>query len=160
MPRYVDSAQNMETVVFELAAISTSATSAVTVDTSGKGPFAIVDVCFSKATATNSSAKWTNIKLQHGTTTHPTNHTNIDGAVGTTNSTATTAQFVQGVHNNATNMSITRFFVDLTNKEKILRVEHQANASHQTAVAIIHYFRKPQSSNTDAKRSVTASCVC
>lgn len=157
MPAYVDSAQNIESVVFELAAISTNATSAVTIDTSGKGAYAIVDVCHSKATATNSSAKWTSIKLQHGTTTHPSNQTNIDGAVGTTNSTATTAQFVLGVHNDASNMSITRFFVDLRTKEKILRVEHQATASHQTAVAMIHYFRKPQSSNTAAKRGVTAN---
>ncbi len=160
MPASTDSAQAIETVIFELAVIATNATSAVTVDTKGKGPFAIVDVCHAKATATNSSAKWTALKLQHGTTTDPTNCTNIDGAVGTTETTATTAQFVLGVHNDATNMGITRFFVNLVNLERILRVEHHATASHHTAVSMIHFFRKPQASNTDSKRGVTKSCTC
>lgn len=159
MPPYVDSAQNIETVIFELAVISTSATSAVTIDTSGKGAFAIVDVCHSKATSTSSAAKWTSLKIQHGKTTDPSNHTNLTKGVGTTESTATVSQFVLGAHNNTVNMSITRFFVDLRGLEKILRIEHQATASHQTAVAIIHFFSKPQASSTDAKRGVVASTV-
>lgn len=159
MPSYVDSAQNIETVIFQLAAIATNATSAVTIDTTGKGAFAIVDVCHSKATNGSSNAKWNTLKLQHGTTTHPTNHTNFTAGVGTTESTATSSQFVLGTHNDTVNMSITRFFVDLRTTEKILRIEATAAPSHHTVVSIIHYFRKPQSANTAAKRGCAASTV-
>ncbi len=155
----IDSMQNLETDLFSLATIATDATSAVTVDTFGKGAFAMVDCAHSPATNTSSSAKFTTIKLQHGTTTHPTNCTNIAGMVGTTNDTATTNQFVLGVHNDTANWGITRFFVNLVKKERILRIERQAAASHHTVITSITYFRKPQSSNTAAKRGCVSSVV-
>lgn len=131
-------------------AIATDATSAVTVDTAGED-YCRIDAVISPATATNSSTKWTSLKLMHGTTTDVSNCTNIVGAVGTTNATATSSQFVLGVHNDTTIGGVTSFFVDLTNKEDILRLEVQATDSHDTVHYNITYFRQRDMDYTAAQ---------
>ncbi len=111
-------AQQTKVVCFQaLGVVSTSATSATTVDTLGFD-YVRIDVLHNVASATNASAKWTALKLMHGTTTDATNHTNIVGAVGTTEATATSSQFVLGVHNDTSVGGVTSFFVDLRTKER------------------------------------------
>jgi len=146
--------QDQKVVAFQLGVISTSATSATTIDTIGFNR-AIVDVCMSPATATNSSAKWTALKIQHGTTTDPTNHTNVTGGVGTTEATATSSQFVLSVHNDAVNCGITRFFVNLDGKARFLRIEKRATPSHQTSSNSVQLFRGGSSPDSAADAGVT-----
>lgn len=119
----------------DVVAVSTSATSAETVDTIGFD-YAVVDVIMEAATGSTSSAKWTALKLQDATTTDATNATDISGAVGTTNATATATQFVLPVNNDTSNGFVVRFCVDLRDKERFLRVERQAPASHPVSVAV------------------------
>lgn len=134
-------AQQTKVVCFQApAVIATNATSATTVDTLG-ADYARVDVLVNVASATNASAKWTALKLSHGKTTHPSNHTNMVGAVGTTEATATSSQFVLGVHNDTALGGVTSFFVDLRNKERILRVEKHAAASYHSTANIITLYR-------------------
>ena len=133
--------QKNKVVVFQaLGVVATDATSATTIDTSGF-EYARIDVIHNVASATNASAKWTKLKLQHGKTTHPTNHTNIVGAVGTTEATATSSEFVLGVHNNTSNGGVTSFFINCAKYEKILRIEKQASASYHSTANIITLSR-------------------
>ena len=128
----------------DVAVVSTAATSAETVDCVGFD-YAVVDVVMEAATNTESSAKWTALKLQHATTTDATNATDISGAVGTTNATATATQFVLPVFNDPNNGGVVRFCVDLRDKERFLRVERHAPASHPVGVAVCTLSRGEKS---------------
>lgn len=154
-----DSYQNGVAECFQLGTIATNATSATTVDTRGRGAFAIVDVVQTVASATNISAKWTALVLEHGTTTDASNHTAITNMTGTTNTTATTAQFVIPTNNDTAVNQITRFYVDLRNKERYLRVEKQAMAGHQTTANTATFFRRPVAPINDTERNVGVSVV-
>ena len=137
------------------ATIATNATSATTIDTLGFD-YVVIDVIHNPATNTSSSAKWTALKLMHGTTTDATNHTNISGAVGTTNSTASSSQFVLPEHNNTTNGGVVRFFVNLGDKERILRIEKHAAASHATTCNIALLGRANDVPDSASDRGVGA----
>ncbi len=152
-------AQQTKVVCFQaLGVIATDATSATTVDRIGFD-YARVDVIHNVASATNASAKWTALKLMHGTTTDATNHTNIDGAVGTTNATATTAQFVLGVHNDTAVGGVTSFFVNLINKEQFLRVEKHAAASYHSTANVITLFRAHDMPDTAGELGASAFAI-
>lgn len=140
------------------AVVATDATSATTVDTSGF-EYARIDVLVNVASNASASAKWTSLKLMHGTTTHPTNHTNIVGAVGTTNATATSSQFVLGEHSDTAAGGITSFFVDCSKYEKILRIEKQAAASYHSTANIITLSRAANMPDTAAELGATAYTI-
>ncbi len=110
-------------------AVATNATSALNYDTLGFD-YAVVNVVSEEATATNSSAKWITLRLLHGTTTDATNYTAITGATGTTNATTAAGEFVLPEHNDATQGGVVSFYVQLADKERFLRVEKTAAASH------------------------------
>ena len=149
-------AQNIRSVVFQgPLSVATNATSATTVDTLGYD-YAMVDVIHGPATATNSSAKWTALQLEHGTTTDASNHTTIDGGVGTTNSTTAATQFVLPVHNDTSVGGMVRFFVDCSQYERYLRVELQATDSHDTVCQIAHLFRAKDVPDSTTDRGINA----
>lgn len=149
--------QKTKVVCFQaLGVVATNATSATTVDTSGF-EYARIDVIHNVASATNASAKWTTLKLQHGKTTHPTNHTNIVGAVGTTEATATSSQFVLGVHNDTALGGVTSFFINCAKYEKILRIEKHAAASYHSTANIITLSRA--ASMPDSASEMGASAI-
>lgn len=150
--------QNQKVVCTQLQTIATNATSAVTVDTTG-WDYCIYDVYHNPSTASNSSAKWTSLVLQEATTTDTTNATAIDGCTGTTNATATSAQFVLPVHNDTSIGSVVRFFVPLHNKAKIIRCQKQAAASHHHTCEVIHLMRGRTGADTDTERGVNVSVV-
>lgn len=154
-----DNLQHVETAVLQLGTVATNATSATVIDTQGKGAWAVVDAIHNVASNTSASAKWTSLLLQHGTTTDPTNHTAISNMTGTTESTATTAQFVLGEHNDTTNASITRFYVNLTDKERYLRVLRQSSASYHSTATTVTFYRKSVSPDTNALRGLASSVV-
>ncbi|MCH8851204.1 MAG: hypothetical protein IID41_00965 [Planctomycetes bacterium] len=150
--------QNSKVVVFQQATVATGATSATTIDTRGER-YCSIYVTHQAATAVNSSAKWTALKLSHGTTTHVSNHTDVTGAVGTTEATATSSQFVLPVHNDTTDSSVVLFNVDLGKLERILRIEKQATASHSNTSNVIVFHNKPISPSSDSDRGANKSVV-
>ena len=111
------------------SAVSTAATSALNYDTLGFD-HAVVNVVHEPATNTSSNAKWLSLRLMHGTTTDPTNFTAITGATGTTNATTAAGEFVLPVHNDIVLGGVVSFHVQLVGKERYLRVEKKAAASH------------------------------
>ncbi len=154
-----DNYQNAVAECFQLGTIATDATSFTTVDTLGRGQFAIVDVVQIAAAATNSSAQWTSLILTHGTTTDVSTHTAITNLTGTTETTATSTQFVLPVNNDTAVNQISRFYVDLRNKERYLGVRKQADSGHQTTANSASFYRRPVSPATDTERNVGVSAV-
>jgi len=154
-----DNYQNAVAECFQLGTIATNATSFTSVDTLGRGPFATIDVIMSPATATNSSAKWTNLVIAHGTTTDVSNSTAISNLTGTTNATATTSHFVIEAANGVAVRQVHRFYIDLRDKERYIGVTKQANASHHTTANMATFFRRPQAPTTDSQRNVGKSVV-
>ena len=152
----MSSFQNQKAVVPQLGVVATDATSATTQDTLGFKR-CIVDVIHNKASNASASAKWTSLVLQHGSTTDVSNFTAIANMTGTTQATATTAQFVLGEHNDTVVGSITRFFVDLTGKERFLRVLRQASASYHSTATTFQLFRAGSSPDSDTERGVVSS---
>lgn len=144
--------QNDKVVSTGIATVATDATSATVVDTLGFN-YATIDVIHRPATSSSSSAKWITLQLTHGTTTHPTNHTAISGTEGTSG-TASSSQFVLGVHNDTSVDSVVRFFVNLPKYERYIRVVKTAPASHSLTVNTFNLSRAEQSPDTVALRGV------
>ena len=141
--------QNEVVVCFQHAAIATNATSASTVDTLGQAGPASLYVFMAPSTNTSSNAKWTSLVIQHGTTTDVSNFTAIAGMTGTTESTATTDQFVIQTHNDSTNAAAHIFDLDLSTLERHLRVVKEAPASHaETSNLLI--FKRPLNTPSQA----------
>lgn len=154
-----DNYQSAVAECFQLGTISTSATSYTSVDTLGRGPFCTIDIVMAVATATNSSAKWTKLVIGHGTTTDVSNSTAISNLTGTTNATASTAQFVIQPQNGTAVLQLTRFYIDLRDKERYVGVTKQANASHHTTANMAQFFRRPVAPISDTQRNVAISVV-
>ena len=133
--------QNDRVVIFNGPATeATGATNAATIDTLGE-PHCRIEVCLPPATATNSSASFTSLVLQHGTTTHPSNMTAL--ATGGT-------EFTIPTHNDTANAGIVAFDVNLANRERILRVVAQFPAAHSTTTYTARFDRQPEVLGTDA----------
>lgn len=154
-----DNYRNAVADCFQLGTIATNATSFTTVDTLGRGRFCTVDVIMSPATATNSSAKWTNLVISHGTTTDVTNHTALSTLTGTTNATASDSQFVIAAANLTAVRQVTRFYLDLGGMERYIGVKKQANASHHTTANTATFFRRKVAPVTDSERNVGKSVI-
>jgi len=93
------------------ATVATNATASV-------GPFDMqgydhvtIDAIHNPAAATDSSAKWAALSVLVGDTTTYSEATTVPGLSGTTNATASTSQFVLGVHNDTSFASITRMSI-------------------------------------------------
>lgn len=150
--------------------VATNATTSAIVDRLGFD-YAVIDVVMPPATATNSSAKWTVLKLMSGDTTAISDAANISGMIGTTNatvSTGTAAEFVIPANNvtavggttaqNGGGQIIT-LDLDLRGRGHYLFLVAQANASHQTAFAIANLFKGEQFPDTLAERNVAGKAV-
>jgi len=116
--------------------------------------YAVIEAIAPPAAATNSSAKFRVFAIyQADTTTYST----ADAVIaGTTNSTATTAQFVLNVHNNTSNPNIVRCAVDLRPCKRYLFVAWGAPGAtnYTTNVVVAHLFR-----GEDAPDSTTEAGV-
>lgn len=112
--------------------ISTSATSASNIIDRRSYNYANLVVAHQPATATNSSAQWASLKLQHSDSTAATSFVDVTGFTGTTNTTAAAGQFVLPVHNDTANTSRITFRIDLRPLRRYLRTVQQAGASHNT----------------------------
>lgn len=120
--------QNCKFVAFQgPTTVSTAATSSAWVDTLGYRYCVILSVG-EPASATNSSAKYTSLRLLHGAVTQISSGTAVATLTGTTEATATTAQFVIGTHNDTANGSVTPLFVDLQGLERYLTIEKRSSS--------------------------------
>ncbi len=135
---------------------SSAATAYTAVDTLGFDR-AVVDVIQGPSAATNTSAKWTSLQLNHGTTTDVSNSTAITGPfIGTTNATATTSQFILPEHNDTDTESSVRFYVDLTPLERFLGIQGQQDSSANGSYFTLELWRGDGVGETAAKRGVDA----
>jgi hypothetical protein len=111
------------------------------------------------AAATNSSAKWTSLQLEEGTTTDATNHTAINGFIGTTNATASATQFVLPGDNTTTYDEIILFHVNLADKERFLMLNRQAATGYNTIATQVTLSRGKESPNTTTEMGVNAVVI-
>jgi len=151
-------AQRTKVVVFKQpATIASNATSQASVDTLGYD-YAIVDVMQDPTAATNTSAKFTSMVLTHGTTTDASNHTAVTGKyTGTTNTTATTSQFVLPQHNDDAEASIVRLGVACHTLERYLRIQAQHPNTVNLTWSHCELSRGDGMADTNAKRGVDSS---
>ena len=138
--------QNTKTVVFNGPATeATNATNAAWVDTQGFN-HALVEVCHGPATATNASATWTSMVLQHGDTTNATSFTALSTAG---------SDFTLGVHNDTSVGSVVRFNVDLRHRERYLRVVAQPTTNYNTVTYEARLTRAAITPDTAAEAGAT-----
>ncbi len=143
------------------ATIATNATASYgPFDISGYG-HVVISAIHPPAVATNSSAKWAALAVYVGDTTDYTSATAVNGLVGTTNSTASTSQFVLGVHNNTTYASITKLSIS-NNKHKYAFVQAQpAGATNYRRVDLVceafHTAQAPSSASEAGCAAVASS---
>ena len=145
-------------VVTPSATVATNATASA-------GPFDIagfdsVQIKCIHAAATNSSAsaKWAVLDVLVGDSTAFTSATAVNGLVGTTNSTASTSQFVLGVHNNTSYGSITRLNVH-KNKHAYAYIRYQppATTNYRLPVFVVDAFNSAQSPNSASESGAAAT---
>ena len=162
---------NCKDVILFNGTVATNATSSAVVDRLGFD-YVKIDVIKRPATATDSSAKWTVLKVLHGDTTDVSSATAVSGLIGTTNTTAATtvsaAEFVIPVHNSTVLGQTTAqngggqqiaLCADLRGKGRYLFLVLQANASHQTARAQAHLYKGESLPTTVTERNVAAVAV-
>lgn len=132
---------NSQTSIFRAPIIQSAATNATGssyFDTWQNGePCDYAEVCLSlpAAQATNSSATYTSLVLGHAATTDISNATAFaTRGTGTTNSTATTAQFVLERTNDTANRSIQRVGIHLAAAQRYIHITHQAATNYNTSV--------------------------
>lgn len=124
--------QNCKYVAFQgPTTVATNATSSAYVDTIQDGisyRYACILSIAEPAAATNSSAKYTSLRLLHGAVTNISSGTAVATLTGTTEATATTAQFVIGTHNDTLVGSVTPLFVDCQGLERYLTIEKRSSS--------------------------------
>jgi len=140
------------------ATVATNATASV-------GPFdirgfgvVIASAIANPAVATNSSAKWAALDIRLGDTTSYTNATAVNGLVGTTNATASTSQFVLGVHNDTSFAGITRASI-ADNRHAYLFITYQtAGATNYNSPAFfVNAWHGPQTPDTATEAGLNAA---
>lgn len=119
--------------------------------------YAVVEVAVPAATATNSSAKLQSLSLSEGDTT--SSFANIDGFVGTTNSTAAATEFVLPVYNLTSVGAVARFYLDLRKRKRYIKVLARPAASHTTLFMRVSLSRAETIPDTDAERGVAVSVI-
>jgi hypothetical protein len=159
---------NRKTVILLNGTIATDATTSALVDRLGYD-YAVVTVGMRPATGTNSSAKWTVLKLQTSDTTAVSDASNISGFIGTTNATAATtvsaAEFVIPANNTTTagggtsvgGGQLIELAKDLRGQKRYLFVNIQAAASHQTATVIATLYKGEKMPSSTTERNVAAT---
>lgn len=143
--------QNEQTVIFSCETVSTAATSATLVDTLGHKT-ATLYVIMNKSTNASSAAKWTSLVIQHGLSTAVSDFTAIDGLTGTTESTATTNEFIIQTHSDNTNAAQHIFDLDLGVLERYIRVVKKAPPSHFTTCNMIRFPKRAIVDTSEASR--------
>lgn len=148
--------------------VATDATNSSMVDRLGYD-FAKIKLVMRPATATNSSAKWTALKLMESDTTAVSDASNINGFIGTTNTTAvssgTAMEFVIPANNTTVAFGGTAqngggqqidLSLDLRGRKRYLFLISQANASHQTAFALAQLYKGEKMPLSTTERNVAA----
>lgn len=125
-------ANAMRVVTARVASGATNATATAMIDTWGSDgrPYhhAILMIKSAVASATDSSAKWTGLRVLEGATTAVSSAAAINGLTGTTNSTATSAQFVLPAHNDTSTPMSIHLEIPLLNRDRYFFVETTSSA--------------------------------
>lgn len=146
--------------VFAVVAQATVATNA----TASVGPFdissfgaVIVEAIHNPAAATNSSAKWAALSVLVGDTTTYSEATAVNGLVGTTNTTASTSQFVLGVHNDTSLSGVTRMSLN-GNRNKYLFINRQVPGAtnYNVPAFVVQGFHGPQAPSSASEAGLSA----
>lgn len=138
-----------------VASCATDATASVgPFDVTGCGQVRLA-VHHAKATNSSASAKWATLDILCGDTTAFTSATAVNGLVGTTNSTASTSQFVLGVWNNTNNSSVTKLSV-ANNKHPYYFVRFSHGTGYNTATVVVDGFNAGQAPNTASESGAAA----
>jgi hypothetical protein len=137
--------------------IALPAVSSATNGTASVGPFDVqgfdsinLKVLAAVASATNASAKWSALDVLCGDSTAFTAATVVPGLSGTTNSTASTSQFVLGVWNDTSVSSCTKLNVS-GNKHRYYFVRFTGATGYNTATVVVDAFNGAQTPNTAAE---------
>lgn len=143
-------ADNTKTVVSLLeTGVVTNATTNTTIDTQGY-EYADIVVAVEPADATNSDYKLTSLVFYDAPTTDVSNQTAIDGLTGTTNSTATSSQFVLPTNNDTSTPQTIRALIDLTDKERYIHVTLQGSSTAMNTVAVMANLSRAKEAPTTA----------
>jgi hypothetical protein len=140
-----------------LATVATDATASYgPFDISGYG-HVVISALHPPATATNADVKWAGLSVLVGDTTTYANATAVSGLVGVTTSTASTSQFVLGVHNNTTYASITKLSIS-NNKHKFAFVNATppATTNYRRVDILVEAFHAAQAPNSASEAGCAA----
>lgn len=110
------------------------------------------------ATNASASAKWAVLDVLVGDSTAFTSATAVNGLVGTTNATASTSQYVLGVHNNTSFGSVTRLNLH-KNKHAYAYIRYQppATTNYRLPVFVVDAFNAAQSPNSASESGAAAT---
>ena len=147
--------QQIKVILGPMGSQSTAATSDMIVDTLGFN-FARVDSAHDKSGATNESTKFISYALQDGTTTDVSNFTNISGALGSTNAgtSVPSTSFQLPVHNDTDTPGVLAFFVDMTTKERYLRIVQTNPETTSETQNVVTLFNAEDGPDSNADWSV------
>ena len=146
------SQQSFRTAVLAgpITAATNSATT-VTLDTKGAGHAQFL-VITPKNTATNSSAKLATLTITEGDTTVVTNAAAFANLTGTTNSTASSSQFVLPVGNDTSNGQVLQIDIPLAGRKRYLFCGATPPASHALLTIVGQLSRLSEAPDSDAER--------
>lgn len=143
--------------VLAQATVATNATAiAGPFDMQGFG-HVVINAIHPPAAATNSSAKWQVLEVYVGNSTTFSEATAVNGLVGTTNSTASTSQFVLGVHNDTSYASITRLSIGGM-RHRYVFVKHQVPGAtnYNVPCFIVNGFHKDHAPSSASEAGLAA----
>lgn len=142
--------------VLAQATVDVTVTGSTYADMTGCGAVTI-EAIHPPAAATNSSAKWQVLDVLVGDTTDFSSATIVSGLSGTTNSTASTSQFVLGVHNSTSYGSITRLSINQLRHPYVFVRHKTANATNYNVPAFIfHGFAKAEAPSSASEAGCAA----
>jgi hypothetical protein len=119
--------------------------------------YATVEVAVPPATATNSSAKLIALALTEGDTT--SSFAAFGAFTGTTNSTAAATEFVLPVHNNTSVGAIHKFYINLRDRKRYIKVAATPGASHTTIFGKATLSRAETAPDSNTERGVSVSVI-
>lgn len=139
------------------ATVATNATASV-------GPFDMqgfdhvtIDAIHPPAAATDSSAKWAVLDVLAGDTTTFSEATVVPGLSGTTNATASTSQFVLGVHNDTSFASITRMSIaGLRHRYVFVRRQVPGATNYNVPAFVVNGYHAAQAPSSATEANLTS----
>lgn len=151
-------AQTFKNAVFvgPSTVLATNATASARIDAQGAHG-ALITIAHGPAAATNSDAKWAVLSIGVSDTTTFSTSNRVSGLVGTTNSTASTSQFVLPAHNNTSNPSVIKLHLNNpTGRYIFLEYQPPASTVSSNIAAWAELYRLDQAPSSATEAGVSA----